>query len=152
VRRIALQDGYKIIELADGSMLHAKGLVIATGVAYRQLPIPGLDRFTGAGVYYGAASVEAHATRGEEIFIVGSGNSACQAAMYLYRFAKEVHLLLRRDHLSQTAADYLVQQISRVPNITVHPNTEVAEVSGDQVLEEVTLVNNKTGERKKAKA
>jgi len=148
VRRITLKDSYKIVELADGSVVHSQALLIATGVTYRQLQIPGLERFTGAGVYYGAASVEAHACKGEIIYIVGSGNSACQAAMYLYQFASEVNMLLRKDHLQQTAANYLVEQIEKVPNIRIHPNTEVAGVSGDTLLESITLQNNKTGETK----
>ena len=84
-----------------------------------------MEKFTGAGVYYGAASVEAHACHNESIYIVGGGNSACQAAMYMSKFAKEVNILIRRDSLSQAAANYLVENISHTPNINVIPNTDV---------------------------
>ncbi|MDP4229034.1 MAG: FAD-dependent oxidoreductase [Bacteroidota bacterium] len=146
VKNITVRDGYKIVELSDGSVVHTKTIVIATGVAYMKLDIPGIEKFTGAGVYYGAASVEAHACRGEEIYIVGGGNSACQAAMYMSKFAKEVHILIRQDALSKAAANYLVENIANTPNIRVHPNTEVTAVSGENVLESISLINTKTGE------
>ncbi|HLG35854.1 MAG TPA: FAD-dependent oxidoreductase [Bacteroidia bacterium] len=146
VKKISSQDGYKKIELADGTIVHSKTVVIATGVAYMKLDIPGIERFTGSGIYYGAAAIEAHACRGENIYIVGGGNSACQAAMYLCNFAKEVHILLRREALKQTAANYLVENISRVPNIIVHGNTEVSAVHGENGLERITLKNSNTGE------
>lgn len=152
VKNIRLQDGYKIIETSDGAVIHSKSIVIATGVEYMKLEIPGLDNYTGAGVYYGSASVEAHACRDETIYIVGGGNSACQAAMYLSSFAKEVIMVLRRDSLKQTAANYLVEQISRTPSIQVLGNTEVVGVEGDQLLETITLKNSKTGEEHTAKA
>ena len=112
VKNIEVRDGYKITELWDGSQIVSKTIVIATGVEYKKLEIPGLEKFTGAGVYYGAASVEAHACRNEIIYLVGGGNSACQAAMYMSQFAKEVNIIIRRDTLSQVAANYLVQNIS----------------------------------------
>jgi thioredoxin reductase (NADPH) len=152
VCNITYHDGYKKLDLNDGTQIHTKAVVIATGVAYRKLDIPGIDKFTGAGVYYGAASVEAAACRNQIIYIVGGGNSACQAAMYLSKFAKEVHMLLRRDGIKQTAANYLVNQITSVPNIFVHGNTEVKSVFGDKELESIELINNKTGETQKVPA
>jgi thioredoxin reductase (NADPH) len=146
VKKISSQDGYKKVELADGTIVHSKTVVVATGVAYMKLDIPGIERFTGSGIYYGSAAIEAHACRGENIYIVGGGNSACQAAMYLCNFAKEVHILIRKDVLKQTAANYLVENISRVPNIIIHGNTEVSAVHGENVLEKVTLKNSNTGE------
>jgi len=146
VKKISSQDGYKKIELVDGTIIHSKTVVIATGVAYMKLDIPGIEKFTGSGVYYGAAAIEAHACRGENIYIVGGGNSACQAAMYLCNFAKEVHILLRREALKQTAANYLVENVSRVPNIIVHGSMEVSAVHGENTLEKVTLKNSNTGE------
>src|SRR5207342_1836600 len=101
VKNIRIKDGYKITELEDGSEIHSKAIVISTGVSYKKLDIPGLEKFSGAGVYYGAASLEAQACRDETIFIVGGGNSACQAAMYISKFAKEVNILIRRDELRQ---------------------------------------------------
>ena len=148
VKKITVKDGYKITELEDGSQIHSKTIVIATGVAYRTLDIAGLADFTGAGVYYGAAAVEANACRNEAIYIVGGGNSACQAAMYMSKFSEEVNILIRRDSLSQTAANYLVENISRTPNIHVIPNTDVVACSGSSVLENITLRNINTGEEK----
>ena len=148
VKNISIKDGYKITELNDGSEIHSKTIVIATGVAYKKLEIEGLDNFTGAGVYYGAASVEAHACRNEAIYIVGGGNSACQAAMYMSKFAREVNILIRRDTLSQVAANYLVENISHTPNIQVIANTDVISCSGSTILETITLKNISTGEEK----
>ena len=130
VENISVQDGYKITELKDGSEIHSKAIVIATGVAYKKLEVPGLENFTGAGVYYGAASVEAHACRNESIYIVGGGNSACQAAMYMSKFAKEVNILIRRDTLSQVAANYLVENISHTSQHSCNANTEVVACIG----------------------
>jgi thioredoxin reductase (NADPH) len=131
VKNITVKDGYKITEMMDGTQVHSKTIVIATGVAYRKLDIPGMDEFSGAGVYYGAASVEAHACHNESVYIVGGGNSACQAALY-----------------SQTAANYLVENISRTRNINIITSTDVIGCSGSAVLECVTLKNTKTGEER----
>jgi thioredoxin reductase (NADPH) len=148
VKTIRIQDGYKITELENGSTIHSRAIIISTGVSYKKLEIPGLDNFTGAGVYYGAASLEAQACRNESVYIVGGGNSACQAAMYMSKFASEVNILIRRDSLSQVAANYLVENIGRTPNIRVIPNTDVIACSGDEVLKTITLRNNSTGEEK----
>ena len=148
VKNITVKDGYKTTEMVDGSEIHSKTIVIATGVAYKKLDIPGLDNFTGAGVYYGSASVEAKACHNETVYIVGGGNSACQAAMYISKFAKEVNILIRRDALSQVAANYLVENISNTANINVIANTDVVACSGDTVLKDITLRNANTGEEK----
>jgi thioredoxin reductase (NADPH) len=148
VKNITVKDGYKITELMDGSEVHSKAIVIATGVSYKKLDIPGLDNFTGAGVYYGAAAVEAQACVDESVYIVGGGNSACQAAMYMSKFAREVNILIRRDALSQVAANYLVENISNTPNIHVHAHTDVISCSGNTVLESITVKNVHTGEEK----
>jgi thioredoxin reductase (NADPH) len=143
-----VKDGYKITEMMDGTEVHSKAIVIATGAAYATLHIPGLENFTGSGVYYGSASVEAHACRNEAIYLVGGGNSACQAAMYMSKFCSEVNIIIRRDALSQTAANYLVENIRNTPNIKVIPNTDVISGTGSTVLENITLKNTKTGEEK----
>ncbi len=148
VKNIRLQDGYKITEMTDGSEIHSRTIVIATGVEYQKLQIPGLEQFTGAGVYYGSASVEAHACKSEIVYIVGGGNSACQAAMHMSKYAKEVNILIRRDAIKNTAANYLAENISKTPNIKVLPHTEVVKVSGDKKLEEITLLNTSTGQEK----
>lgn len=148
VKNIRLKDGYKITEMTDGSEVHSKTVIIATGVEYTKLEIPGLDKFNGAGVYYGAASVEAHACRDEIVYIVGGGNSACQAAMHICKFAKEVNIVIRRDSITKTAADYLIKNIEKTPNINVLTSTEVTAADGDKVLECITLRDAKTGEEK----
>jgi len=146
VKNITVKDGYKATEMTDGSIVHSKAIVIATGVAYRQLEIPGIEKFTGAGVYYGSASVEAHACRNEVIYIVGGGNSACQAAMYMSKYAKEVNIIIRKDALSQTAANYLVENIKNTPNIKVIVRTDLIACSGTNILQSITLKNVDTGE------
>jgi thioredoxin reductase (NADPH) len=146
VKNIRLQDGYKITEMTDGSAIHSKAIIIATGIQYTQLEIPGLEKFTGAGVYYGSASVEAHACKDEIVYIVGGGNSACQAAMHICKFAKEVNIVIRRDSIKKTAANYLIENISKTPNIKVHTHTEIISVEGDKVLDKITLKNSQSGE------
>lgn len=148
VESIRLQDGYKIIAFKDGSVVHSKAVLIASGVQYNRLQVPDIDQFSGAGIYYGSASVEANACRDQLVYIVGSGNSACQAALYLCKFAKEVNMLLRKEALRETSANYLVEQIVKTPNIRIHSHTEVAAVSGENGLEFITLKNNKTGEER----
>jgi thioredoxin reductase (NADPH) len=148
VKAITVRDGYKITELTDGSTIHSKTIVIATGVAYKKLEIEGIDLFAGAGVYYGAASVEANACRNQDIYIVGGGNSACQAALYMSKFAKEVNIVIRKQALSQTAANYLVENIRRTPNIRIIGSTDVIACHGSTVLETITLRNAVTGEEK----
>lgn len=148
VKNITVKDGYKITQMMDGSEIHSKAIVIATGVAYKQLTVPGLENFTGAGIYYGSAAVEANACRNEAVYIVGGGNSACQAAMYMSKFAGEVNIIIRRDELLQVAANYLVENIRRTSNIRVIPNTEVISCSGSSVLENITMKNANTGEER----
>jgi thioredoxin reductase (NADPH) len=148
VKNIRVQDGYKITEMTDGSEIHSRAIIIATGVEYTKLEIPGLDKFNGAGVYYGSASIEANACKDEIVYIVGGGNSACQAAMHMSSFAKEVNMVIRRDSIKKTAANYLIENINKTPNIKVHTNTEVTSADGENVLEKVTLKNVNTGEAK----
>ena len=152
VKTICVKDGYKLTEMTDGTIVHSKTIIIATGVSYTKLDLEGIEKFTGAGIYYGSAAIEAHACKNEAIYIVGGGNSACQAAMYMSKFAKEVNIVIRRDGLNLTAANYLVENISKTPNIKILSNTEVAAVAGDKVLEEITLKNVSTGEVKKLPA
>jgi thioredoxin reductase (NADPH) len=116
-------------------------------VEYAKLEVPGIGNFTGAGVYYGAASIEARACRNETVYIVGGGNSACQAALHMSKFAKEVNIVIRREALKSTAANYLVENISKTPNIKVLTYTEVVSVTGVNILQEITLVNCLTGEK-----
>ena len=142
VQRIETSEGYKILHLKDGSTINTKAIVITTGVDYRKHPAGGIDDFTGAGVYYGAATTEANACRGEDVYIVGGGNSAGQAAMYLSKFAKKVFITIRKPDLSSSMSSYLIDQIAATPNIEVLGNTEVMQVSGNGRLQKVRLKNN----------
>jgi thioredoxin reductase (NADPH) len=146
VKKISVRDGYKITDMTDGTIVHSKTIIIATGVAYEKLQVEGIEKFTGAGIYYGSAAIEAHACRNQVIYIIGGGNSACQAAMYMSKFAKEVYILIRRDALKQTAANYLVENISKTPNIKVLTHTEVVAVDGEKVLHEIALKDTITNE------
>ncbi len=146
VKTIEVQDNYKKIILDDDTVIMTKAIVITTGVDYRQLATPGIQKFTGAGVYYGAATTEAASCKDKTIYIVGGGNSAGQAAMYLSKFAKQVNILIRKDSLSYTMSSYLIDQIKGVDNITVCVCREVIEAKGDKRLEELTIKNLATGE------
>lgn len=149
---ISLKDHYKIIQLADGSTLNTKSVIITTGVDYRTLDAIDVERFTGAGIYYGAATTEAHACRSQDVYVVGGGNSAGQAAMYLANFANRVHIIIRKQDLTATMSKYLIDQIAGTQNIVLHPETVVRQVYGDDRLAELELENIVTGERERAKA
>lgn len=149
---IRSQGQYKHIELADGGEVVARSILLCTGVSYHKLDNPSLDRFTGAGVYYGAATTEAHAFRGKPVYVVGGGNSAGQAAMYLSRTASDVYILIRRADLTETMSQYLIEQIDHTPNIHVLPFTEVAEGLGGDRLECLIIENKQTGEKTKVPA
>lgn len=139
---------YKHINMADGSEVIARAILLSTGVSYHKLDNESLDKFTGAGVYYGAATTEAYAFRGKPVYIVGGGNSAGQGAMYLSRTASDVFICVRRPDLTETMSQYLIDQIEHTPNITVVGCTEVVEGLGDKQLEQLILENMDTGERK----
>ena len=145
VVNIEVKDHYKIITLKDGSVVNSKAIIITSGVDYRKHPAKGIDEFTGAGIYYGAATTEAAACRNQDIYIVGGGNSAGQAAMYLSKFAKKVHIVIRKPDLSSSMSQYLIDQIAGTPNIEVMGYTEVVEVKGEERLAEVVLKNSQSG-------
>ena len=126
----------------------SRSVVITTGVDYRKLEVKGVDNFTGAGIYYGAATTEASACKDKDVFIIGGGNSAGQAAMYLSKFARQVYIIIRRDDLTATMSAYLIDQIKNSPNIGILANTEVCEACGNSYLEKLTLLNIKTQEKK----
>ncbi len=147
VSSITLQDPYKLIRLADGSEVNARSIVITTGVNYRQLGAKNEEQFTGAGVYYGAANTEAYACSNKDVYVVGGGNSAGQAAMYLSKYAKSVHILIRKPDLSSTMSQYLIDQINVTDNIKVCGHMTLKEINGNGHLESVTVENIKTGSR-----
>ena len=139
---------YKHIKMADNSEVVARAIVLSTGVWYRKLDNESLDKYTGAGVYYGAATTEAIAFKGKSVYIVGGGNSAGQGAMYLSRTASEVIICVRRPDLSETMSQYLIDQIDKTPNITVMGCTEVVQALGEEHLECLVLENMDTQEQK----
>ena len=144
---IRVEDPYRIVTLADGSEISCHALMIATGVAWRKLDLPGIEKLTGAGVYYGAAKTEAITCSGEEVYIVGGANSAGQAAMYFSKYARKVTMLVRGDSLAKSMSQYLIDQISATDNITVRVHSSVVEAKGETSLEAITIANIVTGEK-----
>lgn len=134
------------IEMDNGARVPARAVVIATGVEYRKLPLHNLTRFEGAGVYYGATFVEAQLCDGEEVIVVGGGNSAGQAAVYLAQTASRVHLLVRSSGVAGTMSRYLIRRIEETPTIVFRPHTEIVSLEGRDHLECVRWRNNQTGQ------
>ncbi len=131
---------------AGGSTLRSKTIVIATGAQYRKLPLDNLAKFEGLGVYYGAATIEAQMCESQDVIVVGGGNSAGQAAVFLSRTASHVHILVRADGLASSMSRYLIRRIDETPNITLHTHTEVVELKGEAHLESAVVRNNLSGE------
>ena len=148
VAGIRVEDPYRIVVLEDGTELSCRALILATGVTVRRLDAPGVDRLTGAGIYYGAALTEAANYRDQHVFVVGGANSAGQGAMFFARYAKQVTMLVRGSSLAKSMSQYLIDQIEDQPNIDVMTYTTVTEVHGDDRLEAVTLENRETGATK----
>ncbi|WP_433627660.1 FAD-dependent oxidoreductase [Nocardia sp. CA-120079] len=142
----------RTVRFADGGRLCAHTVIIATGVDYRRHPAPGVDDFTGRGVYYGSAMTEASECADHDVYIVGGANSAGQAAVFLSRNARTVHLVVRADSLEKSMSHYLIQQIAQIPNIRVHTDTEVIAADGDDHLQQIVVRNNRTGAEEKAEA
>jgi thioredoxin reductase (NADPH) len=140
------------VRFDDDTAVSAHAVLIATGVDYRHHPAPGVDDFTGRGVYYGSAMTEASDCAGREVYLVGGANSAGQAAVFLSRGAAGVHLLVRGSSLEQSMSHYLIRQIEQIPNITVHTNTEVVSADGDDHLERIVLRNTAAGTEEKVDA
>lgn len=134
------------LHLEDGHTVSARSVVIATGARYRKLDVPDLARFEGQGIHYAATAMESNLCTGEEVIVVGGGNSAGQAAVFLSRTVRKVHLLVRGEGLAATMSDYLVQRILSSPRIELHTRTEITALAGHRFLEEVTWVHRPTGE------
>ena len=135
----------RAVRFADGGEVVTHAVLLATGISYRKLDVPGADAMTGRGVFYGSAATEASSCGGNDVYIVGAANSAGQAAVFLSQHARKVTLLVRGDSLERSMSYYLVRQIGEIPNVDVRLNTEVIGVHGDQYLEEVTLCDNRAG-------
>jgi len=136
---LRVEGAYRFVRLGDGSDVSCHALLVATGVSYRKLDVPGIERLTGAGIYYGAAMTEAMSCRDEEVFVVGGANSAGQAAMHLSRYARKVTMLVRGDSLAKGMSQYLIDQICGTPGIEVRFGAKVAEAHGGEGLEALTL-------------
>ena len=139
-------DGVFCVTLDDGAEVCARSIVISTGVQYRHLPIDRLQEFEGAGIYYAATDVEARYCRASEVVVIGGGNSAGQAAMYLARTASHVHVLVRGASLAASMSDYLLSRLEQNPRITIHYSTEMTELHGDDAFEAVTIRGKAAGE------
>src|SRR3954464_4902672 len=143
---------YRIVKLADGNEISCHALMIATGVQWRRLDSPGVDRLQGAGIYYGGGATEALSCKGEIVYVVGGANSAGQAAMNFARYAERVVILVRGDSLSSTMSQYLIDQIQLTPNIHVWTHASVAEVHGETHLEQISVLCSDTGKTERVPA
>jgi thioredoxin reductase (NADPH) len=143
-----IENNYRILTLSDGKEISCHAMILALGVAWRRLDVPGIEKFTGAGVYYGAAQTEALSCANEDVYVIGGANSAGQAAMYFSKYARKVSMLVRGDSLTKSMSQYLIDQIEATENIEVLTHTSVTEVKGETNLEALTLKNSLTGEIK----
>jgi thioredoxin reductase (NADPH) len=143
---LRIDGSYRYVKVSDGSELACHTVLLATGVQWRKLDVPGLDRLQGAGIYYGAGSTEATTCTDEEVYIVGGANSAGQAAMNFSRFARRVIMLVRGDSLASSMSRYLIEQIEKTPNIHVEFNSSVAEAHGETRLEAISVRCSTSGE------
>src|SRR5215216_6680936 len=142
---IRVDGPYRIVKLRDGTEISCHVMIIACGVSYRNLDeVKGIEKLTGAGVYYGASMVDALSVKGEDVFMVGGANSAGQAAIHFAKYAKTVTLLVRGDTLNKSMSRYLIHQINETPNIRILLNSKVTEVHGENRLEFITITNTQT--------
>jgi thioredoxin reductase (NADPH) len=149
---VTARGGDYAILLSDGSEVRARAVIVATGVEYRRLGVEALERLVGAGVFYGAAGVEAPALVGEQVYVVGGANSAGQAALHLAKFAARVTLLVRGESLAAGMSDYLITQLEATPNVEVRLRTRVVDGHGEERLERLTLEDIGTGRREEVDA
>jgi thioredoxin reductase (NADPH) len=144
--KVCVEGSYRCIELTNGSKISCHSLLIATGVQWRKLDAPGVERLTGAGIYYGAAMTEAMSCRDEDVYIIGGANSAGQAAMYFSRYARRVVMLVRGASLNASMSQYLIDQIKQTENIKVEYNSSVVEAHGEEHLEGISVFCSESGE------
>jgi thioredoxin reductase (NADPH) len=143
---VRVEDPYRFVKLNDGNEISCHTLLITTGVSYRKLDVPDIDRLTGAGVYYGASMTQALTYYDEDVYLVGGANSAGQAALYFSRYARTVTMLVRGDSLSKTMSQYLVDQISESKNIQVWLHSSVVELKGENRLDAIVVKDTIRGE------
>ena len=149
---VRLEGPYRIIKMADGNEISCHALMIATGVQWRRLEAPGVEHLQGAGIYYGGGATEALSCKGEIVYVVGGANSAGQAAMNFAQYAEKVVMLLRGDSLASTMSQYLIDQILQTPNIQLWAHASVAEVHGENHLEEISVLCSDTGRIERVQA
>ena len=137
--KLAREGANYAVEFADGRSIRGRSVVIATGARYRRLDVHGAERFEGCGIYYGATAMESELCVGCDVVVVGGGNSAGQGAVFLSKGAREVHIVIRRDDLSGTMSRYLIRRIEEIPNIRLHPRSEVTGLIGDDHLAGVEI-------------
>src|SRR5919202_4563593 len=144
---LAADGDVRVIGLSDRTTVRASTVVVATGASYRRVGVPALEALQGRGVFYGAAVTEAAAMRGRHVYILGGGNSAGQAAVYLSRYADAVTILVRRPGLAETMSDYLIREIEALPTVDVRGRVQVVDGHGDDFLQEFVLEDLDTGVR-----
>jgi thioredoxin reductase (NADPH) len=144
--RLRIEGPYRYLKTSDDSELSCQALLLAMGVQWRKLDIPGLERLQGAGVYYGAGSTEAMTCTDEDVYIIGGANSAGQAALNFSRFARRVIMLVRGSSLASTMSRYLIDEIEKTPNIHVELGSSVTEAHGDTRLEAISVLCSTSGE------
>jgi thioredoxin reductase (NADPH) len=149
---IRAEGPYRFLKLADGFEISCHALLLAMGVQWRTLDVPGIERLQGAGVYYGGGTTEAMACKGEIVHIIGGANSAGQAAMHFSKFAEKVVMLVRGESLASTMSHYLIEQIEKTPNIEVQTRSSVVEVHGESRLTGLTILRALTGEKEQVPA
>jgi thioredoxin reductase (NADPH) len=149
---VRLEGPYRMIKMADGNEISCHALMIATGVQWRRLEAPGIDRLQGAGVYYGGGSTEALSCKGEIVYVIGGANSAGQAAMNFAKYADRVVIVVRGKSLSSTMSQYLIDQIKETPNVQLWANASVAEVHGETHLEEISFLCSDTNQTERVPA
>jgi thioredoxin reductase (NADPH) len=152
VERVERKDPYRIVHLADGTSITAKALVVTSGVEYRQLQAEGLEALKGAGVYYGTSNIEANYHRDQPMFVIGGGNSAGQASLFLTRFTDSVTIVIRGDSLDSTMSRYLIDNIEANDSVSVLPRSQVVGAHGNTHLESIVLRDVDTDERTDSKA
>ncbi len=146
LKRVERDDELLRLHLSNGVSFQAKALIVAAGVKYRLLNVPGADRLTGAGVYYGAALIEGRRNKGKVVYVVGGANSAGQAAMYFSRYAAQVNMIIRGGELEGRMSEYLIREIHDVHNICIQNHSEIVRVNGDNYLESIEIRDVNTGE------
>ncbi|MCE7737278.1 MAG: FAD-dependent oxidoreductase [Candidatus Heimdallarchaeota archaeon] len=152
VMKVTINDNYKIVKLNDGVELRSRALMVATGVEVNEFKVPGIEKLSGSGVYYGASLTEAASYREKEVFVLGGGNSAGQGAMFFSLYASKVHVVIRKPNLEETMSKYLIDRIDAAENVDLVADTEITELIGEDRLEQLILCNKISGDTKTVEA